>query len=698
VLHRPLVHTLFLGFALLLIVPAPAWARCGLLPDCAGHQQCVVGLCIPKKVLEPFKEIGKAPVAAAQLGAELEKRVQVRLPAPNCNERAQCATGQRCVAHFCVAEGALITAEQAVASADVAVRAAYSGAESELINNLDQLRGKVESARKKAAATAALARTLTAAEQAEIKRRAEAELSRQQVFLTRLRQNAQVLFAENPLLLRRLTSGALEGRSYPGLGADLKTVAVRLELNSLTDNAVGPTSPAAGLENLFPGSLVFGASLGAGIVGAVEASVGYRLNLGNTGKFYGVRPFMTIGGAGGVLEGASVGVFVGWEPGDINAAGGAGVGILVGGTVIVGGSFALEYSADLTAPSLASSLSPLPGMAVEADIGVGLAAGVNVEAAATAGYEFASDEILNASDTSAEFIKNGLDGWCLDVPGVDNGVVGTAVTVFEKCIPGREDHHWAIRYRSDKYVQLVNQLNQTCLGVVGFDSHTNGARAEIYHCSPDGNDGGLDGQWELVARDGKHEIRNRVSGKCLDVAGSDEHGADAPVQVWDCGGPKRQDQLWTIGALATLTTGKVDVRPSTVIPAQARLRILRGVTGTGQYLSVPTGGTARLAAASDAGAIWKFVALADGTYAIQPATGATFLSTTSDGTKVDLYTTDDGSGRQRWRLVPRGDGTYTLEISGGAGERKYLSASSDGSRVDLWTSDDDSGRQRWLFD
>jgi len=79
--------------------------------------------------------------------------------------------------------------------------------------------------------------------------------------------------------------------------------------------------------------------------------------------------------------------------------------------------------------------------------------------------------------------------------------------------------------------------------------------------------------------------------------------------------------------------------------------------------------------------------------------GRVYLSCVSDGTKVDLWTQDDGSGRQRWLITPTGAkwGEYHIRAAGGVGNRAYLSTTDDGSKVDLWTHDDNSGRQKWVL-
>jgi outer membrane protein assembly factor BamB len=77
-----------------------------------------------------------------------------------------------------------------------------------------------------------------------------------------------------------------------------------------------------------------------------------------------------------------------------------------------------------------------------------------------------------------------------------------------------------------------------------------------------------------------------------------------------------------------------------------------------------------------------------------------FLSCRSDGTKVDLWNVDDGSGRQQWVFLPvKGSGIcsyFNIKVNGGVDNgRVYLSCTGDGTRVDLWNMDDGSGRQRW---
>lgn len=82
----------------------------------------------------------------------------------------------------------------------------------------------------------------------------------------------------------------------------------------------------------------------------------------------------------------------------------------------------------------------------------------------------------------------------------------------------------------------------------------------------------------------------------------------------------------------------------------------------------------------------------------------TYLSTTSDGRKVDIWYRDDGSGRQRWVLtrLPRMKDVFKIRIQkgtrGGFGGEQLLSTPSDGHKIDLYSHDDNSGRQKWYLE
>lgn len=80
--------------------------------------------------------------------------------------------------------------------------------------------------------------------------------------------------------------------------------------------------------------------------------------------------------------------------------------------------------------------------------------------------------------------------------------------------------------------------------------------------------------------------------------------------------------------------------------------------------------------------------------------GKAFLGVAADNETVELQASDDGSGRQRWALVPVDSVASGLEIpsyyllESVLRTGLCLSCTEDGTRVDLW-DDDGSGRQRW---
>ena len=83
--------------------------------------------------------------------------------------------------------------------------------------------------------------------------------------------------------------------------------------------------------------------------------------------------------------------------------------------------------------------------------------------------------------------------------------------------------------------------------------------------------------------------------------------------------------------------------------------------------------------------------------------GDQLLSTDSNGLQIDLFSHDDNSGRQQWRILPTlgnpWDGSYNIQISrgtfGGHVGLQLLSSNADGTVLDLFSGDDSSGRQRW---
>jgi hypothetical protein len=83
------------------------------------------------------------------------------------------------------------------------------------------------------------------------------------------------------------------------------------------------------------------------------------------------------------------------------------------------------------------------------------------------------------------------------------------------------------------------------------------------------------------------------------------------------------------------------------------------------------------------------------------ASGSTpgYLCSKPDGTEVDLWGYEAPEGRGVWNIRKISSNIpsyYHIEVLGGvSGGKTYLSCSEDGTTVDLWYEDDGSGRQRW---
>ncbi len=74
--------------------------------------------------------------------------------------------------------------------------------------------------------------------------------------------------------------------------------------------------------------------------------------------------------------------------------------------------------------------------------------------------------------------------------------------------------------------------------------------------------------------------------------------------------------------------------------------------------------------------------------------GKKYLSCRSNGQTVDLFDKDDGSGRQRWQLIPvlkQGiPNDFQIKVAGGTNNRQFLSCTPNELTVDLWDNDDGS--------
>mmetsp|Transcript_103513 Transcript_103513/g.246470 ORF Transcript_103513/g.246470 Transcript_103513/m.246470 type:complete len:1452 (+) Transcript_103513:596-4951(+) len=137
--------------------------------------------------------------------------------------------------------------------------------------------------------------------------------------------------------------------------------------------------------------------------------------------------------------------------------------------------------------------------------------------------------------------------------------------------------------------------------------------------------------------------------------------------------------------------------------ASVHLRVSGGVRGEKAFLNtVPAGTKVDLSTKDDFSGRqrWTITRGSGDWYNIRSLggpKGRVFLSVSASGDKVSLAPRDDGSGRQRWRIGHGSGDWYRISIAGGVGgKRRFLSTTERGDAVDLQVADDGSGRQRWL--
>merc|ERR1712048_1168842 len=89
------------------------------------------------------------------------------------------------------------------------------------------------------------------------------------------------------------------------------------------------------------------------------------------------------------------------------------------------------------------------------------------------------------------------------------------------------------------------------------------------------------------------------------------------------------------------------------------------------------------------GKYWTYnIAVAGGT---SGGVGGEQLLSVSDDGKVDLYSHDDLSGKQQWYINSNYDEPPTYSIQNVGKDYPYLSTTTDGKKVDLYYKDDESG-------
>ncbi len=134
------------------------------------------------------------------------------------------------------------------------------------------------------------------------------------------------------------------------------------------------------------------------------------------------------------------------------------------------------------------------------------------------------------------FIINELSNKCIDVAGDPGTANGAPLQLFDCELSGFNtsgrvtDQKW-------EFIRggfLRNKLSSKCIDVAGDPGTANGAPLQLFDCELSGfNASGrvTDQRWEYI---GAGFFRNGLSNKCIDVAGDPGTANGAPLQLFDC--------------------------------------------------------------------------------------------------------------------------------------------------------------------
>ncbi|NEU72558.1 ricin-type beta-trefoil lectin domain protein [Hassallia byssoidea VB512170] len=163
------------------------------------------------------------------------------------------------------------------------------------------------------------------------------------------------------------------------------------------------------------------------------------------------------------------------------------------------------------------------------------------------------------AEWDGRLISNLSSGKCIDVAGAPGSANGARLLLWDCERSGRNrdngsptDHIWVIENGL-----IVNKLSGKCIDVAGAPGSTNGAPLQLWDCERSGrnrdNGSTTDQRWVVTSQG---FIRNRLSGKCIDVAGAPGSTNGAQLQLWDCelSGRNRDnasitDQRWRLDGI-----------------------------------------------------------------------------------------------------------------------------------------------------
>lgn len=161
--------------------------------------------------------------------------------------------------------------------------------------------------------------------------------------------------------------------------------------------------------------------------------------------------------------------------------------------------------------------------------------------------------IQQNSGGGGRFLVNKLSGNCLDVsgePGTQNGsqlLLWTCEFSGHSQSGPQTDQRWEMLPNG----LIRNTLSKKCIDVSGTPGTANGSKLQLYTCEYSGYSPGgapTDQFWEMLP---SGLIRNKLSGKCIDVSGEPATAPGSQILLWPCETSGRSpsgaptDQYWT---------------------------------------------------------------------------------------------------------------------------------------------------------
>lgn len=160
---------------------------------------------------------------------------------------------------------------------------------------------------------------------------------------------------------------------------------------------------------------------------------------------------------------------------------------------------------------------------------------ITVTAAAALSVMFVIGSVK--AETPGKLIVNQLSGKCLDVPGISNLTPGTPLQLYDCEVSGFEvngkesDQFWAF----DRKGQIRNTLSGMCIDIAGTEKDS---LIQIEAC-----DAANPAQVWVFHENGF--IENEATGKCINVAGIAATATNTPLQLSECEvGNPQTDQRW----------------------------------------------------------------------------------------------------------------------------------------------------------